>query len=74
MEDTETRYTIVVADDHKYLCPVDRREEARERFKEIREYWRPNGDFEGDPPREPDFVRRIGGSLSLLSFTDPQIQ
>jgi hypothetical protein len=60
------RFMIVSDDDgHDYVIPAEKRAEWREYIEAA---------YGDDPPDEPEWVRAIGGSLSLLTFTDPVIR
>lgn len=67
------RYCIVSDDSgHKYLCPLDKREEAEATLNAISTYWDNfHPDNPENPPVEPDYLERI--NPHMLSFTDPQL-
>jgi hypothetical protein len=78
MADEETlqeRYCLVRDDDcHWYVIPADKRKECGEYFRKVYDYWaQPSGKIE-DLPREPEWLRSIGGSPSLVTFTNPEIE
>ncbi len=60
---TDTRHFLDFDEQHNlYIIPTDRGDDWEE--------WRDNA-MPGDEP--PDYVRYVGGSPSLVTFTDPQL-
>lgn len=64
------RFSLIQDDDcHWYLVPAEKREDAREYFQEVYEYWEHNtGQLK---PDKPEWLQRIDGP-HRLTFTDPQ--
>lgn len=70
----EQRFTIISDEDcHWYVCPVDKLGDAQKAFNYIAKIYG-DPDYDEDAPEVPDYCKPIGGALTLLSFTDPQIK
>jgi hypothetical protein len=65
-----TEFCLVKDDSgHSYVCPLDRRGEARRRLEELDQFWSHGGECFKDgaiPPEEPEFLTKIGGPHRLI--------
>lgn len=69
---TKLRYCIVSDGDcHKYLCPLEKREEAVKILEEIVNYW-DNKNYDKRLPDKPNYLIELG-NLYRLNFTNPVI-
>lgn len=67
------RFCLLQDDDyHWFLCPIDRKADAKAWFAEVQDYWDADGG-EGDsgPPIEPAWLKQVD-SPTDISFTDPR--
>ena len=67
---TDNEWHVLVQDDdgHWYVCPADKRGEAEEYFDLMADYWSPENDGSGSPPKVPLWLERVGGAPSLVRF------
>ena len=66
------RYCIIGDDSgHRWLCPLDRKQEVEDSIRAVEEYWS-DMDPEGECPEDltEGLTRLEGGTLS---FTDPMV-
>lgn len=71
---TGTEEFVLIQDDdgHWFVCPAEREQEAYRMLEAISRYW---GEHQYDKvaPPEPDFLKEVGGSPSLVKFTGYRI-
>jgi hypothetical protein len=56
-------------DDDWYVCPAEKREEARAYLEAVEHYWASDAAGEVGPPEEPEWLDQVGGPPSLVKFT-----
>lgn len=63
-------WNCLISDDdgHWYVCPVNKREAARQYFSATESYWAPGAPYKGKPPAQPDWLVEVGGDPSSIAF------
>lgn len=67
----EQRFCLIQDEDcHWYICPAQFVEAAEAYFEKVSDYWNEMPD-DVDEPEQPEYLQQVGGSPSLVTFTNP---